>query len=127
MRPHRVLSDHRMFCLSPAATRRVRATRRMLFFLRAVKRIRAEEFAQHPQPRHGAAKGIMNRNSFSRTQLVLQFVTAMILFGPPHFASAQVGPAVRLAPDISIFATATGAKPNFRYLYDRAVYGFSAG
>jgi len=52
---------------------------------------------------------------------------AMVLLGAPHIASAQVGPAARQAPDISIFATATGAKPNFRYLYDRAVYGFSAG
>ncbi len=69
----------------------------------------------------------MNRNSVFRKQFALQFVTVLILFGLPHIASAQVGPAVRLAPDISIFATATGAKPNFRYLYDRAVYGFSAG
>jgi hypothetical protein len=69
----------------------------------------------------------MNRNSFFRKQFVLQFVTVLILFGLPHVAPAQVGAAARLAPDISIFATATDAKPNFRYLYDRAVYGFSAG
>jgi hypothetical protein len=67
----------------------------------------------------------MNRNSFLRKQFVLQF-TVLLLFGP-HIALAQVGAAARPAPDISIFATATGAKPNFRYLYDRAVYGFSAG
>jgi hypothetical protein len=68
----------------------------------------------------------MNRNSFSRKRFVLQFATVLILFGP-QMALAQVRPAARLAPDISIFATATGAKPNFRYLYDFAVYGFSAG
>jgi hypothetical protein len=69
----------------------------------------------------------MNRSSFFRIQFILHFTTALILFGPPHIASAQVGPALRRAPDISIFATATDAKPNFHYLYDRAVYGFSAG
>ena len=69
----------------------------------------------------------MNRNSFFKKHFVLQFVTVLILFGLPHIAPAQVGPAARLAPDISIFATATDAKPNFRYLYDRAVYGFYAG
>jgi hypothetical protein len=74
-----------------------------------------------------AAKGIMNRNSFFRKQLLLQFTTVLILLGAPHVASAQVGVALRLPPDIAIFATATDAKPNFRYLYDRAVYGFSAG
>jgi hypothetical protein len=68
----------------------------------------------------------MNRNSFFRKQFVLQF-TAVLIFLGPHVASAQVRPAARLAPNISIFATATDAKPNFRYLYDRAVYGFSAG
>jgi hypothetical protein len=77
---------------------------------------------------HGdAAKGIMNRNSFFRKPLLLQFTTALIFFGAPHIVSAQAGPALRLPPDIEVFATATGAKPNFRYLYDRAVYGFSAG
>jgi hypothetical protein len=69
----------------------------------------------------------MNRSSYFRIQFILHFTTALILFGPPHIASAQVGPALRRAPDISIFATATDAKPNFHYLYDRAVYGFSAG
>jgi hypothetical protein len=122
-----VLRDQRMICLSPVATRRIKATRRMLLLLRAVKRKRAEELARTPQLRPRTAKGIMNRNSFLKKQFVLQFVTALILFGPPIIASAQVGPAVRMPPDISIFATATGAKPNFRYLYDRAVYGFSAG
>jgi hypothetical protein len=68
----------------------------------------------------------MNRNSFFRKLFVLPFTTILIVIGP-RIASAQVGPAVRRAPDISIFATATDAKPNFRYLYDRAVYGFSAG
>jgi hypothetical protein len=122
MRPHRVLSDLRMICFGRAS-----ATRRMLSLLQTVKRKRAGELARNPQLRHWAAKGIMNRNSFVRKQFVLQFVTVLILFGLPHIASAQVGPSARLAPDISIFATATDAKPNFRYLYDRAVYGFSAG
>src|SRR5580700_4756281 len=69
----------------------------------------------------------MNRNLFCRKQLFLECATVLCLFGAAQFASAQVGPASRQAPDISIFATATDAKPNFRYLYDRAVYGFSAG
>jgi hypothetical protein len=69
----------------------------------------------------------MNRNFFCRKQLFLECATVLCLFGAAQFASAQVGPASRRAPDISIFATATDAKPNFRYLYDRAVYGFSLG
>ncbi len=69
----------------------------------------------------------MNRNLFCRKQLFLECATVLCLLGVPQFASAQVGPAARQAPDISIFATATDAKPNFRYLYDRAVYGFSLG
>jgi hypothetical protein len=77
---------------------------------------------------HGdAAKGIMNRNSFFRKSFLLQFTTLLIFLGAPHIAPAQAGPALRLPPDIEVFATATDAKPNFRYLYDRAVYGFSAG
>jgi len=126
MRPHGVLNDLRMICLSLAATGRASATRRMLSLLPTVKRKRGGDLARNPQLRHRAAKGIMNRNSFFRKQFVLQFTTVLILFGP-HVVSAQVGPAARLAPNISIFATATDAKPNFRYLYDRAVYGFSAG
>jgi hypothetical protein len=122
-----VLSDLRMICLPLVPTHRASVTRRMLSLLRAAKRKRAGEFARNPQLRHRAAKGIMNRNSFFRRQFVLQFVTVLILFGAAHIVSAQVGPAQRRAPDISIFATATGAKPNFHYLYDRAVYGFSAG
>jgi hypothetical protein len=122
-----VLSDLRMICLSLAATGRASATRRMLLLLQTGKRKRAGELARNPQLRHWAAKGIMNKNSFFRKQFVLQFVTVLILFGLPHIASAQVARAARPAPDISIFATATDAKPNFRYLYDRAVYGFSAG
>ena len=69
----------------------------------------------------------MNRNLFWKKQFLLGFATVLCLLGAPQIASAQVGPAMRRAPDISIFATATDAKPNFRYLYDRAVYGFSAG
>jgi hypothetical protein len=121
-----VLSDLRMICWSLAATGRS-ATRRMLLLLQKVKMKRAGDRARNPQLRHWAAKGIMNRNSFFRKQFVLQFTTVLILFGLPHIASAQVGPAARMAPDISIFATFTDAKPNFRYLYDFAVYGFSAG
>jgi hypothetical protein len=69
----------------------------------------------------------MNRNSFSGKQFLLHLTTVLVLFGVPHIVSAQVGPASRPAAEISIFATATDAKPNFRYLYDRAVYGFSLG
>jgi hypothetical protein len=76
----------------------------MLSLLQTVKRKRAGDLARNPQLRHRAAKGIMNRNSFFRKQFVLQFVTVLILFGLPHIAPAQVGPAARLAPDISIFA-----------------------
>jgi hypothetical protein len=69
----------------------------------------------------------MNRNLFFRKQFLLELTTVLCLLGAPQIASAQVGPAMRRAPDIAIFATATDAKPNFHYLYDRAVYGFSAG
>jgi hypothetical protein len=126
MKPHRVLRDLRMICLSLEATGRATATRRMLSLLQTVEGKRAGDLARNPQLRHRAARGIMNRSSFFRIQFILQFTTALILFGA-HIASAQVGPAARLAPNISIFATATDAKPNFRYLYDFAVYGFSAG
>jgi hypothetical protein len=74
-----------------------------------------------------AAKGIMNSNFFCRKQFLLGFAIILCLFGAPQVATAQVIEAGRPAPDIAIFAIATGAKPNFRYLYDRAVYGFSAG
>ena len=70
---------------------------------------------------------MMNRNSIFRKQFLLQFATALILFGASHTAGAQVAPSLRQPPDISIFATATVGKPNFRYLWDFAVYGFSAG
>ena len=69
----------------------------------------------------------MNRNFFCRKQLLMECATVLCLLGAAQFALAQVRPAARQAPDISIFATATDAKPNFRYLYDRAVYGFSLG
>jgi hypothetical protein len=82
---------------------------------------------RNAEPRRWAAKGTMNRNFFLRKQRLLEFAAVLCLLGMPQIASAQVGPALRRAPDIEIFATATGAKPNFRYLYDRAVYGFSAG
>jgi hypothetical protein len=127
MRPHRVLSDLRMISLSLVATCRASVVRRTLLLLQAVQRKRGGELARNPKLRHRAAKGIMNRNSLSIKQFVLQFVTVLFFLVLPHLASAQVGPAARMAPEISIFATATGAKPNFHYLYDRAVYGFSAG
>lgn len=79
------------------------------------------------KPRHWAAKGTMNRNFFCRKQLFLECAAVLCLLGAAQFASAQVVPASRQAPDISIFATYTEAKPNFRYLWDFAVYGFSAG
>jgi hypothetical protein len=126
MKPHRVFGDQRLISLSFGAVHRTRAARRMLSLPGTVRTKRGRELVRNPQLRHRAAKGIMNRNSFFRKQFFLQFTTVLILFGP-HIASAQVGPAARLAPDISIFATATDAKPNFHYLYDRAVYGFSAG
>ena len=69
----------------------------------------------------------MNRNAFSGKQFLLQLTTVVVLFGAPHITSAQAVPAFHQAPEIAIFATATDAKPNFRYLYDRAVYGFSLG
>ena len=69
----------------------------------------------------------MNRTFVFTKQFLLEFVTVLCLVGAPQIASAQVGPAVSRAGDIAVFATFTDAKPNFRYLYDRAVYGFSAG
>jgi hypothetical protein len=126
MKPHHVFRKLRMICLSLAAVCRASAVRRTLSRLQTVKKNKAWDLARNPQLRPRAAKGIMNRNSFLRKRFVLHFATVLILSGP-HIASAQVRPAARLAPNISIFATATDAKPNFRYLYDRAVYGFSAG
>ena len=67
----------------------------------------------------------MNSNLLRRFSL--EFATVLCLLGAPQMVAAQVSGAYRPAPDISVFALATGAKPNFRYLYDRAVYGFSAG
>ena len=69
----------------------------------------------------------MNGTFVYGKRFLLEFVTVLCLFGVPQIASAQVAPAGRSVGDIAIFATFTDAKPNFRYLYDRAVYGFSAG
>jgi hypothetical protein len=69
----------------------------------------------------------MNSTFVFRKQFLLEFVTVLCLLGAPQIASAQVGPAGTPVGDTAIFATFTDAKPNFRYLYDRAVYGFSAG
>jgi hypothetical protein len=69
----------------------------------------------------------MNGTFVFGKQFLLKFAMVLCLFGVSQIASAQVVPASRPAGDISIFATFTDAKPNFRYLYDRAVYGFSAG
>jgi hypothetical protein len=65
----------------------------------------------------------MNGTFVFRKQFLL--AVALCLFGTPY-ASAQVAPAAR-AGDTAVFATLTDAKPNFRYLWDFAVYGFSAG
>ena len=73
------------------------------------------------------AKGIMNGTFVFRKQFFLGLATVLCLLGAGQIASAQVGPEARPAGEIAIFATFTDAKPNFRYLYDRAVYGFSAG
>lgn len=70
--------------------------------------------------------GMMTTNSFCRIS-VLQFFMALLVWGAAHSASAQVGPELRRPQDLSLFSTFTDAKPNFRYLYDRAVYGFSLG
>ena len=77
--------------------------------------------------RPGASKGIMNRTFVFRKQFLAGFAWLLCLVGVPRIASAQVGPAGRPAFDTAVFATFTDAKPNFRYLYDRAVYGLSLG
>lgn len=79
------------------------------------------------QLRPWAAKGIMNGTLVFRKQFLLGVAVIVCFAGVPQTASAQVVPAGRSAGDVAVFATFTDAKPNFRYLYDRAVYGFSAG
>jgi hypothetical protein len=79
------------------------------------------------QLRPWAAKGIMNGTLVFRKQFLLGVAVIVCFAGAPQTASAQVVPAGRSAGDVAVFATFTDAKPNFRYLYDRAVYGFSAG
>jgi hypothetical protein len=79
------------------------------------------------QLRSWAAKGIMNGTFVFRKQFLLGVAVVVCFSGAPQTASAQVVPAGRSVGDVAVFATFTDAKPNFRYLYDRAVYGFSAG
>jgi hypothetical protein len=61
-----------------------------------------------------------------RKQFLLGWITILCFVGAPETVSAQVAPSATLG-SVAVFATFTDAKPNFRYLYDRAVYGFSAG
>jgi hypothetical protein len=68
----------------------------------------------------------MNGTFVFRKQFLLGCATILCLLGAPQTASAQVA-ASATQGSIAVFATFTDAKPNFRYLYDRAVYGFSAG
>jgi hypothetical protein len=51
----------------------------------------------------------------------------LLYLGLPAHAKAQVIPALKSPPRISLFGTFTDAKPDFRYWGDLAVYGFSAG
>jgi hypothetical protein len=69
----------------------------------------------------------MNSTFIFRKGFLLGFGTVLCLLGAPQIASAQVGPAATPAGNVAVFATFTDSKPNFRYLYDRAVYGFSLG
>jgi hypothetical protein len=80
-----------------------------------------------PLLRPRAAKRIRNGTWVSKRQRFVGFVLLLGLVGAARIATAQVGPAARPAWDTAVFATFTDAKPNFRYLYDRAVYGFSLG
>ena len=58
---------------------------------------------------------------------LVRIAWTLLLWPAAQCVSAQVIPALRQAPNIHIFSTFTVAKPDFRYYYDFAVYGFSAG
>jgi hypothetical protein len=66
-------------------------------------------------------------NFFHRTTSLLWTALALVVTLATPGALGQVVPEARYAPPISLFATFTAAKPNFRYYGDLATYGISAG
>jgi hypothetical protein len=69
----------------------------------------------------------MTTKHFCRKHNLVRIAWTLMLWAAAHSVSAQVIPALRQAPDIRVFSTFTVAKPDFRYLYDSAVYGVSLG
>jgi hypothetical protein len=69
----------------------------------------------------------MTIKHFSKKHHLVWIAWALIFGAAARNAPAQVVPALRQAPDIRIFSTFTVAKPDFRYLYDFAIYGVSLG
>jgi len=72
-------------------------------------------------------RSIMTTKHFCRKHNLVRIAWTLMLWAAAHSVSAQVIPALRQAPDIRVFSTFTVAKPDFRYLYDFAVYGVSLG
>lgn len=69
----------------------------------------------------------MVTNYFSRKRSLLGTVLVFLISAGAYSAATQVIPGLRQPPKISIFSTFTDAQPHFRYYYDFAVYGISAG
>lgn len=69
----------------------------------------------------------MTTNHFCRKHNLVRIAWTLMFWAAAHSVSAQVIPALRQAPDIRVFSTFTVAKPDFRYLYDFAIYGVSLG
>lgn len=63
----------------------------------------------------------------SRKQFLARNMLALLLSITAYSASAQVIPALRVAPRLAVFGSFTDVKPDFRSFSDFAVYGFSAG
>jgi hypothetical protein len=66
-------------------------------------------------------------NTFNRKHSLVWIAVVFLFWTATHSASAQVVPASRSGPDLSIFSTFTVAKPDFHQYNDFAVYGFSLG
>jgi hypothetical protein len=70
---------------------------------------------------------MMTTNASCRKYHLVRIAWTLLFWAAVHSASAQVIPPLRQPPNIQIFTTFTVAKPDYRYYYDFAVNGFSAG
>ena len=65
---------------------------------------------------------------FHRRKHFLARIPLVLLFSVTAYsASAQVIPAIRVAPRTAVFGSFTDVKPDYVSFSDFAVYGFSAG